>query len=966
MEQIIELFQQLRTSRDLTRPDIEKIVSRLRIAAQDLAKSYLEVHVAVQPEGIQEFVRVSESENASPAVLPEIISALRLGGQPLKNRLTLIRCYIQISRRILEKVSGMEDRERKNGTPAPARPDYDEKDPAQIERRLQENRERVGLITQRLGLLGVPEADLATLRLAARANPGGNDQLLDQDTSRTISTLFLAKVPELIDSDPNAALRANLSYPGWLFNKTLDQPGSNPSEKVILAEREDYLFWVVNRLRHESLMGLDRDFNSEMAGLFGHQFNRKVTSEVVVSQPQPLELKKAGEEKLVQVTWTGDLTRFQDVAPKILRTRQGPFTVEIRDSVPTGSGGVINLVIRRDASAEAPTLTGYEFVLELSIGARKWYSLLSVIPDDDGSRPSLVISDPEENGQVFGETLSLRGSGFKKSVAVRLRQESGKAENLAVTIKPSRSAGTGLWGPANIPLPAGVSTNLAFDGFLSVAPAGLGNAGAPEKPAAGSPRQLATPGELVFEIRDLAKVSDPVVTRSLKILRVDPGELVEIVSATVAPASGQGVPTSNLRVEIRAKRPPIAGPPCQVELTVDGITGGKGIRGNTRGTVPPDGDPLVLEAQGIPSVGAGAGMFTVSVDGVPLTYRFSADFAVFDRVEGASLQRVPFMGLKASMAQEVTPPEQGSTRSPGVRLEAWACQAPAGSTLRLKLLGGDRFENIEKLENLPGPIESVATVEAGEKGVWNFSLKEGRWNRLWNSEGMAGRKKVRLELVGATGQVIAAKETDLVIDSTPPRFGQFFGYPEKLAPGTSRRFTFLVSDEESGIRSVQAYLGPPQPPAQPADKTPAAPSVPPPVVEVNTSGNAWEAAVDVPADAKGSVTLTIRAENGSGLETVWSRAIPVADVPAPTVGGLNGKVTEGGRPQPGLPVVLKDEKGKEAQKAISDKDGAYQFEGLKPGKYTVEAKKTSSGRGATAKVEIKAGPPAVANLNLLE
>jgi hypothetical protein len=402
---------------------------------------------------------------------------------------------------------------------------------------------------------------------------------------------------------------------------------------------------------------------------------------------------------------------------------------------------------------------------------------------------------------------------------------------------------------------------------------------------------------------------------------------------------------------------------------VEGPASVQGIRGNLRGTVPANGDTLVLEAQGIPAVGEGTGVFTLSVDGVPLTYRFSADFAVFDRVEGAELERVPFLGLKASMALPARD-AQGSMAStsdtPKIRVEAWASQSPAGSTLRLQLLGGDQFKIAEKVEILPGPIESVVTVEPGDKGAWLFSLKEGRWNREWDSEGIAGRKMVRLELLGPDGGILGTRETPLIVDTTPPRFGQFFGFPEKLAPGTTSRFSFMVSDEESGINSVQAYLGPPKPLAPPAGSPPAAPVVPPPVVEVIPSGNAREVRLDVPVDAKGSVTLTIQALNGSGLETIWSQAIPVADVPPPTVGGLRGGVTEAGRAQGGLPVVLKDDKGKEAQKTVTDQSGAYLFEGLKPGKYTVEVKKSSSRRSASAKVEIKAGPPAVANLNLLE
>lgn len=969
MEQMIELFEQLESASELPRFEIEKIVSRLRTAAQDLAKSYQEVHVAVQTEGIQEFVRISGSGNVSPAVLPEVESALRLGGQPLKNRLTLITCYLKIQQRVVGKIQAIENQERSDGTPAPARPDYDQTDPSRSEQRSAYNLERVSFITERLRLLGVPEAELAPLRVKGETGPGTLGLREAVDKGGVISRLFLVKVPELIEADRRIAFRANLAYPGWLSNKTLDQPGSNPAGKVIREERENYLFWVVSRLRHQSRMGLDKDFSSEMAGFFGNKFNIQGISDLSIIPAKPVHLRLPGEETTVQVHWTGDLIRYEDVAASVLRGSLGPFSASIRGARPSGAGGTVEVALRRDPSAVVPTRVGYDFVLEFRNGSRRWYGLVAILPDDDGSRPSLVISDPGEDGSVYGDTLPLRGSGSKKAITVRLRQDSGKAENLAITISPSRSAPADMWGPANLALPTGISSNLPFDGFLSGVgqlPAG-GNP--PEKTQPAVPRRMNAPGELLFEIRDLAKVSDSVVNRSLKVLRVDPGELVEILSASVSPGRGQVTPSSNLRVEVRAKRTPLAGPPCRVELSVEGPASVQGIRGNLRGTVPANGDTLVLEAQGIPAVGEGTGVFTLSVDGVPLTYRFSADFAVFDRVEGAELERVPFLGLKASMALPARN-AQGSMAStsdtPKIRVEAWASQSPAGSTLRLQLLGGDQFKIAEKVEILPGPIESVVTVEPGDKGAWLFSLKEGRWNREWDSEGIAGRKMVRLELLGPDGGILATRETTLIVDTTPPRFGQFFGFPEKLAPGTTSRFSFMVSDEESGISSVQAYLGPPKPLAPPAGSPPAAPVVPPPVVEVIPSGNAREVRLDVPVDAKGSVTLTIQALNGSGLETIWSQAIAVADVPPPTVGGLRGGVTEAGRAQGGLPVVLKDDKGKEAQKTVTDQSGAYLFEGLKPGKYTVEVKKSSSRRSASAKVEIKAGPPAVANLNLLE
>ena len=81
---------------------------------------------------------------------------------------------------------------------------------------------------------------------------------------------------------------------------------------------------------------------------------------------------------------------------------------------------------------------------------------------------------------------------------------------------------------------------------------------------------------------------------------------------------------------------------------------------------------------------------------------------------------------------------------------------------------------------------------------------------------------------------------------------------------------------------------------------------------------------------------------------------------------MEGVVTEGGRPQAGVEVVLLDPKGKKAGSAKTDEKGFYRIANMKKGDYVVKAAKVESKRSASAKLSLEPGPPAKADLALLE
>ena len=71
------------------------------------------------------------------------------------------------------------------------------------------------------------------------------------------------------------------------------------------------------------------------------------------------------------------------------------------------------------------------------------------------------------------------------------------------------------------------------------------------------------------------------------------------------------------------------------------------------------------------------------------------------------------------------------------------------------------------------------------------------------------------------------------------------------------------------------------------------------------------------------------------------------------------KVTEDGRVQRELDVVLKDDKGAEkAKKAKADDGDYYVFEDLTPGIYNVSTSKRPTNRGGSLQIKVKAGETA--------
>jgi hypothetical protein len=164
--------------------------------------------------------------------------------------------------------------------------------------------------------------------------------------------------------------------------------------------------------------------------------------------------------------------------------------------------------------------------------------------------------------------------------------------------------------------------------------------------------------------------------------------------------------------------------------------------------------------------------------------------------------------------------------------------------------------------------------------------------------------------------------------------------------------TVIARVDENGfrIKSVFFFLGKPK-----DDKT----------LPANARGElgkpvdaaTWSAKLPISKTAKPPYPISVLFTNEAELTSFATVLIEPVDPNAPsaskTPASISGHVAEDKSPQPALRVELRDANRALAGTTKTDKDGAYKFENVKPGAYTVNSLKGSNYRRASVPVEVK-------------
>jgi hypothetical protein len=779
--------------------------------------------------------------------------------------------------------------------------------------------------------------------------------------------IYIREIPEFVKTNEARSRLLNMQYPGWMDLPVLDSSETNPLSKERRTNRLNHIIWLESRFRHMALLGIDEVFWKEQTRLVIGKYAGTVGPAVYVKVPEAILPPLPDKPVEVEVRWY--VGGVGSVKPKatIVAAEASPLDAVIVQESTGPEGGFVRVRISRQAkSAQELLSASIPVVLEFSESGRVWPVLLNILPDPAAGMPLILLSDNADGTSLLGDDLVLRGSGSVRRLFPSLRARPAKAASISASVR-LEGATTSLAGPINLSIAAGMATPLSLSALVGP-PQAAGTvpavAAAGASPTEPSMLRGYMPSKMVLELRDLTNPTYPPLARRFSISRVDPSDIVELVSATTEPdMSKPGA--SLLRVGLRARKPPLTNPPCRVELILDNSPTGNAVKlgpGNTKGVLPADGSTLFLEQGGI-MAGNRTGQFTISIDGTPMLYRLKADLEPQSRALGADLIRKPVMGLNATFVPPAADPLGKNQPSEGaIAINAWATSAPAGCTLDLALLGGPAFTNLERTQSFPAGLKSELRIVPGEAGAWDFSCTESTWQVNWDIEGLKGAKRARLQLLAPDGKVLDTIFVNIMIDPNPIRFVDIVGLPFKVSPGTSYSLVAVLQASESGIREVVAFMGAPVANALGVPEPPEAATMFPTTLK----GNLATCILAIPADAKAPFVVTLKATSGAGVSTVLTRTLPLGPPKPPAEPSVEGLVSEGDRPQAGIEVSLLDAKNMKVAATKTDAAGLYRFENLKKGKYTVQASKGPSGRKASKPVTLEPGPPMRVDLVLLQ
>jgi hypothetical protein len=394
--------------------------------------------------------------------------------------------------------------------------------------------------------------------------------------------------------------------------------------------------------------------------------------------------------------------------------------------------------------------------------------------------------------------------------------------------------------------------------------------------------------------------------------------------------------------------------------------------GMYRRTLTGPGATVTLEATELPIVTAGQRSpirFYIDVDGFPRAFVFQPTVSEFTsgKLQPTTAPAVRlYPGQVAAespknyyVARPVTKPED---RFP-VRVELDNAKPETQTTVSF----GRTSSSAGEVDLLYGPRDTKVWIDvAAEDGQFLVSNKLTDWVTPLDTYMLRGE----YTLIAKRSDQGADKKVALLLDDTSPNRISL-QLPDEHVKGDPLRVVASISDRErTPITRVVFFIGLPPGP----DGKRAADPVKVEGLRDPADPERWVADLPLAPDAKGVLQVGATATNEVGLDSTDTKNIRLLEPPAPA-GTIVVTVLRGGRPQPGVNVLLRDSEGKDkgvlttAVKADKDKKvvvGQVVFDKLPPGLYGIGAAKadSSSGSKAAVPVKVEAGKTVEINLEL--
>lgn len=585
-----------------------------------------------------------------------------------------------------------------------------------------------------------------------------------------------------------------------------------------------------------------------------------------------------------------------------------------------------------------PTLRGA--LVRGEVGGRVFFHRVDVDASSLTNRLELLVAPGVEGPALPAVALRVRPNGQPAKFTPILSNPTNAPQTVIVQLAdPARET-------APVTLLPGEKKPLVFSPLPPTTAPPMPPA-TPPAPAAPGSEFSPAPAEFVLKVLD-AKTRDVRQTFAVPVRVMEPADLLDVREVRYTPG-GELVATVG-------ERSTFAGGDMPVSLTfpADRNRGLTVTDGKLNGTFASGQGTLKLYTKGLKFEPSAGRMVTlaVSADGTERAFTFAG--------EASGDAAVRFQPLTAPRVQIRCEPFAANTVPLVVKLET--DNAPPTATVDV-LVGVDPDDpaRTDFTRRKVPPRDRTLGVAFDPKGGFSLKATAGDPEAKLGVDGLTGRRVVLARLLDANGKEIARDRMVVTFDGRRPQGVRFLDPPAKV-PADKPLSVAATSDlPVSGVKEVHFFIGKPANDAPP----PNAVFIP---AKLTDGRNEW--AASIPLDgAKGPLDVSVRFTSNAGLvgfTTVTVERADPADLNKPALATISGRVVVGELPQPGLVVVLFDDKNKEKAKATTKSDGTFAFPDLPAGKYSLFAQKTGGViREKVLPVEVKAGEAKKVEVGLL-